>query len=68
MFNFRSLKCNKCGSVLLNLPLKEILKLNGLTFRCDYCDHLNTIKSEEFNNAQEKDSVDTFSFLSSVRV
>ncbi len=55
MFNFKTLRCHSCSSVLLNLPEEEVRKLEGLSFQCEACGHHNKlsecgfIKCEDFN-------------------
>jgi hypothetical protein len=51
MYNFKSLVCCNCNSVMLNLPKKEVAKLNGLYFRCECCGHLNLLKEFKFLKA-----------------
>ena len=43
MYNFKTLFCYNCKSVLLNLPEVEISKLNGLNFVCECCGHRNLL-------------------------
>ena len=43
MFNFKSLTCYKCKSVMFNLPEMEVVKLNGMHFRCECCGHVNLL-------------------------
>jgi RNase P subunit RPR2 len=43
VFNFKSLTCYKCKSVMFNLPEMEVIKLNGLHFRCECCGHVNLL-------------------------
>ena len=38
MYDFKSLICYNCKSVILNLPKSEISKLNGLNFQCELWD------------------------------
>ncbi len=54
MFNFKSLICYNCNSVMLNLPATEITKLNGLNFRCECCGHLNLLKRSKFFESMDK--------------
>ena len=55
MYNFKTLKCGNCNSVMLNLPQKEIEKLNGLNFQCENCGHLNVLVNLEFHKAKNLD-------------
>ncbi|NLD49398.1 MAG: hypothetical protein GX660_19755 [Clostridiaceae bacterium] len=48
MYNFKSLICYNCKSVILNLPEIEITKLNGLNFQCECCGHKNLLAKSEF--------------------
>jgi hypothetical protein len=48
MYNFQTLVCYNCSSVMLNLPKTEIKKLNGLNFRCECCGHLNLLNESKF--------------------
>ena len=48
MYNFQTLICYNCNSVMLNLPKKEVAKLNGLNFRCECCGHVNLLKNFKF--------------------
>jgi uncharacterized Zn finger protein len=43
VFNFKSLTCYKCKSVMFNLPEMEVIKLNGLLLRCECCGHVNLL-------------------------
>jgi hypothetical protein len=62
MFNVKSLVCYNCNSVMLNLPEKEIVKINGLNFRCECCGHLNMLQKFEFLKTIDKNlSLDTIS-------
>ena len=44
LFKFKSLVCNKCKSVMLNLPEVEYKKLRGLHLRCECCGHVVSMK------------------------
>lgn len=48
MNKFKTLKCYNCSSVIANLPEPEVFKLNGLTFRCECCNHKNVLKDSKF--------------------
>lgn len=54
MFDFRSLTCFNCNSVMLNLPKLEVEKLNGLRYRCECCDHLNMLKESRFHKDEDR--------------
>lgn len=55
MFNFRSLRCYYCKSVILNLPEIEISKLNGLNFQCECCGHQNLLTEFKFYKGTNND-------------
>ena len=67
MYNFQSLICYNCNSVMLNLPEKEVAKLNGLHFTCECCGHLNLLKEFKFLKNIDKniclDSISMDDFL-----
>ncbi len=44
LFNFKSLICNNCTSVMLNLPEVEYKKLSGMHLRCECCGHIIVVK------------------------
>lgn len=68
MFNFKSLICYNCNSVMLNLPETEIEKLNGLSFRCECCGHLNLLKEFKFLKTIDKNlSLNSISMEDSCR-
>lgn len=68
MYNFQSLICYNCNSVMLNLPETETVRLDGLHFRCECCGHLNLLKGLKFLKSSHKDlslcTVNTEDFLS----
>lgn len=51
MYDFKSLICYNCKSVILNLPKSEISKLNGLNFQCELCGHRNFLLNLHFLKA-----------------
>ncbi|ADU73994.1 MAG TPA: hypothetical protein DEF39_12965 [Hungateiclostridium thermocellum] len=51
MYNFKTLTCYNCKSVMLNLPEVEISKLNGLNFICDCCGHQNLLTKNKFSKS-----------------
>lgn len=53
MYNFKTLICYNCKSVMLNLPEVEISKLNGLNFQCECCGHQNLLKKNAFSKSTE---------------
>lgn len=55
MYNFHSLICYNCNSVMLNLPETEIKKLNGLNFRCECCGQLNLLVESKFLKTIDRD-------------
>lgn len=63
MYNFKTLRCYNCSSVIVNLPEKEIFKLNGLTLRCDCCNHKNLLKGIKFEAGLEENLSSIYSFL-----
>lgn len=54
MFRFKTLKCTSCQSVIANLPEAEIIKLIGLSCRCECCNTLNELKEHSFVKVHEK--------------
>lgn len=68
MYNFKSLICYNCNSVMFNLPEIEIAKLNGINFRCECCGHFNLLKEKKFLKALDKNlslyTINTEDFLS----
>lgn len=54
MFNFTSLKCSNCNSVMFNLPSSEIEKLDGFNFRCECCGQFNLLQELKFNKPINK--------------
>ncbi len=63
MFNFITLKCNYCNSVIANLPETVIDKLEGLTFECECCNHSNMLKGSKFQKCPEKNATSIFSLI-----
>lgn len=61
MYNFQSLICYNCNAVMLNLPEKEVAKLDGLHFRCECCGHLNLLKEFKFLKTIDYLSLDSIS-------
>jgi hypothetical protein len=53
MYKFKTLKCYNCNSVITNLPEDEARKLEGLTFRCDCCNHNNLLTDMRFIQGKE---------------
>jgi DNA-directed RNA polymerase subunit RPC12/RpoP len=53
MYDFKSLICYNCKSVILNLPKSEISKLNGLNFQCELCGHRNLLTEFTFSRSTE---------------
>lgn len=69
MYDFSSLHCNYCNSVMLNLPKSEIYKLNNLTFRCDCCGNHNFLNGLEFRKVRNtKPLVSTMRNIQSQKV
>ena len=63
MFNFKTLKCNYCGSVITNLPEAVIDKLDGLTFQCECCNHSNILMGSKLYRCPESDATSIFSLI-----
>lgn len=63
MFNFKTLKCSYCNSVITNLPEAEIRKLDGLTFICECCNHSNILIDSKFHKCSERDTTSIFSLI-----
>lgn len=55
--NFNTIRCCICESVLLNLPEEEIIRLNGLTFRCESCGHKLVLNGTNVSKAISSDSL-----------
>ncbi|NLP14296.1 MAG: hypothetical protein GX383_07500 [Clostridium sp.] len=64
MYNFKTLFCYNCKSVLLNLPEVEISKLNGLNFVCECCGHRNLLTKNQFSKSV--DAYDPYISIQSV--
>lgn len=47
MYNFKTLKCSNCSTVILNLPEAEVKKIDGATLQCDCCDHLSILSGSQ---------------------
>ncbi|MCX7708828.1 MAG: hypothetical protein N2484_03150 [Clostridia bacterium] len=60
MKKFKTLKCYHCSSVVANLPETELLKLNGLTFRCECCNHKNQLHEFEFKECLNDNFISIF--------
>lgn len=60
MYNFKTLRCYNCDSVVLNLPEKEISKLNGLHFVCECCGHQNLLVNSKFTRSGDDPYPDSF--------
>ncbi|MCX7710431.1 MAG: hypothetical protein N2484_11355 [Clostridia bacterium] len=56
MYNFKALHCYHCSSLILQLPDKEISKLDGLSFECECCGHNNLLSEFKFQKPVESDS------------
>lgn len=63
MYNFITLKCCYCSSVITNLPDSVVVKLEGLTFECESCSHSNILSGSEFHKCPQTDSTSIFSLL-----
>lgn len=60
MYNFQTLICYNCNSVMLNLPEREAAKLSGLNFRCECCGHLNLLEGMKFHKTKLENHYNTF--------
>jgi hypothetical protein len=65
MYNFKSLHCSYCNSVMLNLPRNEAMKMNGLTFGCECCGNKNHLSNMQFTKVIQKEN-DTFEKIYSI--
>jgi len=63
MFNFKTLKCTYCGSVITNLPEAVIEKLDGLTFECECCNHSNILMGSKLHKCPDSDSISIFALI-----
>ncbi len=63
MFNFKTLRCNYCGSVITNLPEMVINKLDGLTFQCECCNHSNKLIGSQLHRCLESEAISIFTLL-----
>lgn len=48
MYNFKTLHCYHCKSVVFNLPEMEIMRLEGMHYRCECCGHMNLLNDLRF--------------------
>jgi hypothetical protein len=55
MRNTKNLKCYHCNSVIIDLPESEIIKLNGLNFRCECCNNENLLSGLKFRKSCNSD-------------
>lgn len=63
MFDFVTLQCYSCNSVIISLPRSEASKLEGLTFQCECCGHQNLLNQYKFHAANNSDPfINTLSF------
>ncbi len=63
MFLFKTLRCFNCQSVIVNLPVEELKKLHGLSFRCECCNHLNLLEGHTFVKTQDQNTTSIYSLL-----
>lgn len=63
MFNFKTLRCNYCDSVIANLPETVIDKLNGLTFECECCNHSNILAGSQLQRCLKSDETSIFTLI-----
>ena len=55
MSRYRTLHCHYCGLTVLSMTEEEITKLNGLSFQCEGCGHLNLLMDSKLNGRIEND-------------
>lgn len=55
MYNFKSLVCYNCKSVIMTLSDREIAKMKGLNFLCECCGHQNLLSGTRFNKSTYSD-------------
>lgn len=60
--NFHTIRCCICESVLLNLPMEEIEKLDGLTFRCESCGHKLVLQGTSVSKSICVDPLNVFRY------
>lgn len=63
MFNFKTLKCSYCGSVISNMPDAVISKLDGLTFQCENCNHSNVLMDAKLHKCHEHNATSIFNII-----
>jgi hypothetical protein len=54
MYKNTSLHCSYCNSELIKLPKIDVNKLDGLTFKCNCCQHENRLINMHFVKITEK--------------
>lgn len=47
MYKFITIRCRSCGSVIYNLPEKEIKKLKLVNLMCEDCTDHNALENSE---------------------
>lgn len=47
MFKFITLRCRNCGSVIYNLPVKDIKKPKHVKLTCEDCAEHNTLRNSK---------------------
>ena len=63
MYNFKTLRCTYCDSVITNLPDIIIDRLDGLTFQCEGCNHSNVLIGAQLYKCREDDTTSIFSLI-----
>ncbi len=66
MFQFRTLRCCNCQSVMVNLPEEELKKLSGLSFRCECCNHLNHLNESVFEKTKDQNTTSIYNLIQPV--
>ena len=55
MYKLKTLNCEHCKSVMVNLPESELQKLNGLNFQCENCGNQNLLLDFKFHKPIHND-------------
>jgi hypothetical protein len=57
LFNFITIRCHHCASVIFNLPSFEVEKLEGHTILCGCCNHHSLLIGSESTNTMRTDFI-----------
>lgn len=57
MYDFKTLVCYYCNQVVLELPVQDVERLDGLNFMCECCGHLNMLKHSKLDRNFSKDEL-----------